>query len=209
MTNEIMDTEEATTTPYDDSQQIVPQFTVASSSLLSASSNRQQGYRAPGPDVLVTPSSSTSTRKRGFTSLDTQLNDPNFRTSCKRRFLHMSQNNNTSMAHTPLPRRIDLLRDVVRNEFLQHRGFKVSDQSRMNLDANGGHMHQLPLANHYVDDDELYDLLLEMEQELNDSTEQHTTTVMSDWEEEIYYATVQQHDEDGIQAQIMDYYNQE
>ena len=113
------------------------------------------------------------------------------------------------MAQTPLPRRIDLLRDVVRNEFLQHREFKSSDQSRLHVDSYGGLVHQLPLANHYVDDDELYDLLLEMEQELNDSTEQHTTTVMSDWEEEMYYATVQQHDENVVQAQIMDYYDEE
>jgi hypothetical protein len=178
-------------------------------------------------DVLVTPSSSASGRKRRQTSSDAQLSDPQFRSSCKKQFIHMSQNK----SNTRKSLSIDLLRDVVRSEFLKTHNVNSflddSNQRRINTETNYSRVQQLPLANHFIDDDELYDLLMEMENELNGTIASRTehvydntlgsmnnvaeeyATFMSDGEEEMYNMTVRQYDDDAIQAQIMDYYNQE
>ena len=86
----------------------------------------------------------------------------------------------------------------------------------------------LPRVKHFVDDNELYDLLLEMEHELNNEistngnrsevyniqiespkAQKSSVAVMTDWEEEMYFMSAQQHEDDAVQEQIMDYYNED
>ena len=239
-----MDVCESSTTPIDNSQQILHQLnhavnTSGDNGMISLQYPIGQVLHNTSSEVMVTPSSSTSVRKRRLVTSETQLNDPSFRNSCKRRFLQLSQNNNNStLAHTPLqlPGIIDLLRNVVRDELHQnynqdHQRWQndvqrpLDDSNQNTVIVNNIHdrstcgpqSDQFPRAHHYVDDDELYDLLMEMEQELDGSiassngrdTTEKSPTVMSDWEEEMYFMTVKQHEDDAVQEQIMDYYNQE
>ena len=79
---------------------------------------------------------------------------------------------------------------------------------------------------HYIEDNELYNLLLEMDNDFHSAnatkgslpSESHiwqsevrharemAATVMTDWEEEMYQMSGQQQDDDAVQEQIMDYY---
>jgi hypothetical protein len=220
------------------------------------SHNNNHHQRASTPDVIVTPSSSTSVRKRSFLdSSEPQLNDPSFRTSCKKRFLRLRQNSHEAFFTQTPQRSIDVLRDVVRDELLQSMNQDQQQYEQAHTELDDTHhdpeanddcgdaamasynsheptqlqsrqIHALPRANHYVDDEELYDLLLEMEHELKDSiatkgnhSEAHniesespvaqetSIAVMTDWEEEMYYMSTRLHEDDAVQEQIMDYYN--
>ena len=240
-----MDVCESSTTPIENSQQILHQLnhavnTSGDNGMISLQYPIGQILHNTSSEVMVTPSSSTSVRKRRLVTSETQLNDPSFRNSCKRRFLQLSQNKNSNsiFAHTPLqlPGSIDLLRNVVRDELHQnynqdHQRWQndvqrpLDDSNQNTVIVNNIHdrstcgpqSDQFPRAHHYVDDDELYDLLMEMEQEFDGSiassngrdTTEKSPTVMSDWEEEMYFMTVTQHEDDAVQEQIMDYYNQE
>ena len=260
-----MSTGTATANPAGNSQLFPPQIEVTTSNLMNTMSLHHQ-TRATTSDVLVTPSSSTSVRKRSFLdSTEPQLNDPGFRTSCKKRFLQMRENSNEAYMQTP-QRSIDVLRDVVRDELIKFRDevlqSKNQDQSQcrnkahttaadayheeLNSEANADcgdttmahynhestglqprRVNTLPCANHYIGDDELYDLLLEMEQELNGTVASNgnyfesdkmqtellyagesSVAVMTEWEEEMYHMSACRHEDDAVQEQIMDYYNQ-
>ena len=200
-----------------------PRVTVSTTTTSSSSSS------SPSSTTTTT----TLTRKRRLSSItqpqqQQPWNDPSFRSSCKKRFLENATAFSAAAAAalcTPPHRSIDLLRHVVRDELqqlLQSRD-NTSNNNNTTQQSSSGRDHSIPNAPHYLDDDELYDLLLEMEQEFrggNSSSEPSGTTTtrrssantvvfMTDWEEDMYYhqslQQQEQYENDAVQDQIMDY----